>query len=73
MKKPNLLGIKADHETKNQQQRRLVKEHVKYSVLPLENKAKKENMNKKKNPAMKAIKNGNEGQNDAQVLKNLLL
>ena len=41
---------------------------MKFSVLPLEDRAEKENVNKK-NPAMKAKKNGNEGQNDAQVLE----
>ena len=50
---------------------KLVKEHVKYSVLPSEieqNNAKKEDMNKKKS-SYEGKKNGDEGQNDAKVLK----
>ena len=50
---------------------KLVKEHVKYSVLPSEieqNNAEKENMNKKKS-SYEGKKNGDEGQNDAKVLK----
>ena len=45
---------------------------MKFSVLPSENnanKVEKENVNRKKNPAMKARKNGHEGHNDAQVLE----
>ena len=50
---------------------KLVKEHVKYFVLPSkikQNNAEKENMNKNKS-SYEGKKNGNEGQNDAKVLK----